>query len=309
VKSQSIPSEETSQTKTAVKNRGLGFWREPLVHFFVLGLVVFGLYAALEKRPEPVDDPFLVEVSSADIEWIRTMWSKRMGREPTVKEMRGTVNQMIREQILSREAVSLGLDEGDTVVRRRLAQKMDFLLKGLSDIREPTEDELRSYLQENRAIYEIPAEVTFTQIYFSSDKRGEEGAERAVRLVLEGLADKGVPSNVSDLGDPFLLAPSYSNKTLVEIRGEFGHRFAEAVWNQEPRRWHGPVGSGYGLHAVFVHERSDASLPVFSEVKDRLRADWMSEKQREIARNAYQKVRSRYRVLLEGMPYDLDMSG
>lgn len=85
---------------------------------FVLGLVVFGLHAVFEPKPEAADDPFLVEVSSADIEWFRTMWTKRIGREPTVEELRGQVNQLIREQVLSREAVSIGLDVEDTVVRR-----------------------------------------------------------------------------------------------------------------------------------------------------------------------------------------------
>ncbi len=150
--------------------------REPLIHFFVLGLVVFGLRGVLEKQPEAADDPFLVEVSSADIEWFRTMWSKRMGREPTVRELRGQLNQLIREQVLSREAVSMGLDEGDTVVRRRLAQKMGFLLKDLSDIGEPSDGELQAYLQEKRSTYEIPPRVTFTHVYFYADKRGEEGA-------------------------------------------------------------------------------------------------------------------------------------
>ena len=123
------------------KQPSFRIWKEPVIHFFVLGLVVFGLYAVMEKKPEAAADPFLVEVTSADIEWFRTMWTKRMGREPTVEEMRGMVNQMIREQVLSREAVSLGLDEGDTVVRRRLAQKMDFLFQDLSEITEPTDSE------------------------------------------------------------------------------------------------------------------------------------------------------------------------
>ena len=106
------------------------FWREPLIHFFVLGLAVFGLHTALDRKPEAiVNDPYLVEVSSADIEWLRTIFNKQMGREPTVQDLRGQVNQLIREQILSREAVAMGLDEGDIVVRRRLAQKMEFLFR------------------------------------------------------------------------------------------------------------------------------------------------------------------------------------
>ena len=284
--------------------------REPLIHFFVLGLVVFGLHGVLEEKPEAAEDPFLVEVTSADIEWFRTMWSKRMFREPNVKELRGEVNRLIREQILSREAVSLGLDEGDTVVRRRLAQKMNFLFRDLSDITEPSDGTLQEYLQKNRSSYEIPGRVTFTHVYFNTDKRGEEGAAKAVRALVERLNTiEGAPTDGSELGDPFLLKSSYSNWALVDIRSEFGTQFAKTVGEQKPRTWQGPVASGYGLHAVYVHERSDARLPDFSDLKETLKADWMAEKQREIARNAYQELRGRYRVLLEGMPYDLDMSG
>jgi hypothetical protein len=296
--------------KEAERRGAFRIWKEPLIHFFVLGLVVFGLHGVLEKKPEAADDPFLVEVSSADIEWFRTMWSKRMGREPTVEELRGQVNQLIREQVLSREAVSIGLDEGDMVVRRRLAQKMDFLFKDLSDITEPLDSELQTFLQEKRNTYEIPAEVTFTHVYFNTDKRGEEGAAEAVRMLVERLnANKDVPSDTSVLGDPFLLPSSYSNRTLVEIRREFGLEFAKMVWEQEPRTWQGPVASGFGYHAVNVQERSDAKLPDFSDVKERLKADWMAKRQREIARTAYENIRGRYRVLLEGMPYDLDVNG
>jgi hypothetical protein len=285
------------------------WFREPLIHFFVLGLVIFGLFSVLEEKPEPAEDPYLVEVSSADIEWFRTMWRKRMGREPTVEEMRGQVNQLIREQILSREAVSMGLDD-DIAVRRRLAQKMDFLFKDLSDITEPSDDELQAYLQEKRSTYEIPGQLTFTHVYFNTDKRGEKEAAEAVRQLVKKLnSNKGVPTDVSVMGDPFLLPSRYSDKSLVEIRGEFGHEFAETVRDQKSGTWQGPVASGYGLHAVYVHERSDAELPDFNDIKERIKEDWISEKQRELARKAYEKLRKRYQVLLEGMPYDLDIKG
>ena len=150
--------------------------KEPVIHFFVLGLVVFGLYRVLEKQPEAEVDPFLVEVSSADIEWFRTMWSKRMGREPTVEELRGQVHQLIREEVLSREKLAMGLDDGDMVVRRRLTQKMDFLFRDLSDIAEPSDSDLEEYLKRNPGAYEIPGELTFTQVYFNRDERGEVAA-------------------------------------------------------------------------------------------------------------------------------------
>jgi hypothetical protein len=284
--------------------------RDPLIHFFVLGLVVFGLHALFEPKPEPIDDPSLVEVTSADIEWFRIMWTKRMGREPTVEELRGQVNQLIHEQVLSREAVSMGLDVGDPVVRRRLAQKMDFLFKDLSDITEPTGAELQVYFKQNRSTYEIQKQISFTHVYFNADKRGEDqAADEARRLVARLNTNRGLPSDVSPLGDPFLLRSSYAGKILSEIQAEFGPRFAKAVYEQAPRKWQGPVASGYGLHAVYVHERSGAKLPPFDDIRERLKADWMSARQRQLSRKAYENIRGRYRVLLEGMPYDLDMSG
>jgi hypothetical protein len=267
------------------------------------------LYSVLEEKPEPAEDPYLVEISSADIEWFRTMWRKRMGREPTVEEMRGQVNQLIREQILSREAISMGLDD-DIAVRRRLAQKMDFLFKDLSDITEPSHEELQAYLQEKRSIYEIPGQLTFTQIYFNTDKRGEKEAAEAARQVVEKLnSKKSAPVDVSVMGDPFLLPSRYSDSSIVKIRGEFGPEFASTIRDQKPGTWQGPVASGYGLHAVYVHELSDTELPDFNDIKERLREDWISEKQRELARQAYEKLRKRYRVLLEGMPYEMDIKG
>jgi peptidyl-prolyl cis-trans isomerase C len=284
--------------------------REPLIHFFVLGLVVFGLYGAIEREKEPVGDPFLVEVSSAEIEWYRTMWSKRMGRQPTIEELRGQVNQLIREQVLSREALSMGLDDGDTVVRRRLAQKMDFMFKNLSSIPDPTDEVLQAYLRDNLSTYEIPGRITFTHIYFNTDKRGEEGAEKAVRQLLVKLnAGKSAPRDVSGLGDPFLLQSRYSNKTMPEIRREFGRGFAEDIQDQVIHTWQGPVRSGYGMHAVRVEARLDAELPEFIELEEALKSDWMVERQRELAGETYEKLRKRYQVLVEGMPYNLDIEG
>jgi hypothetical protein len=294
--------------KKAAGHRVFRFWKEPLIHFFVLGLVVFGLHRMLDKQPEAAGDPLLVEVTSADIEWFRTLWSKRMGREPTIEELRGQVHQLIREEVLSREALSMGLDEGDMVVRRRLAQKMDFLFADLSDITEPSEGELQAYLRENRSAYEIPGQVTFTQVYFNTDKRGEEEASEAVRLIVERLnANENVPPDASALGDPFLLPSSFSSISQAEIRAQFGAGFAGAVPALAPRIWHGPVASGYGLHAVYVHERMDATLPGFDDLKEKLKVDWMADRQRETVRRAYEALRGRYRVLVEGLPYELDM--
>lgn len=283
------------------------FRREPLIHFFILGLAVFGLHAALVRKPEPtVNDPYLVEVSSADIEWMRTIFKKQMGRGPTAQDLKGQVNQLIREQILSREAVAMGIDEGDIVVRRRLAQKMEFLFKDLSTMTEPTEDDLRKYYFENRRKYEAPPQVTFTQVYFSVENRGVEGAKQAAQALIK---EDGDPNKVSTLGDASILSPGCRQCGEKEIRSRFGTDFAEAVKNLKPGSWNGPVKSAYGFHAVYIYERQDTKLPKFRDIIDRIKNDWMSAKREEYTRRIYGEIRSRYRVLVEGLPYDFDLKG
>jgi parvulin-like peptidyl-prolyl isomerase len=282
---------------------------EPLLHLFVLGLVIFGLHAVLERGSGPEDsDPYLVEVSSADIEWFRTMWKKRMNREPTVQELRGQVNQVIRETILEREAARMGLDKDDVVVRRRLAQKMEFLFKDLSSLEQPSEEALRQYFEENRSRYETPGKVTFTQVFFDTDKRSVEGADRAVKAFIESSGTGDTDRSAAHrFGDASMLAPYCRECDGREIRNRFGEEFFVAVKDLSPGSWYGPVRSGYGLHAVYVEKRVDPRLPDFDEIRSEIEADWTSERQRMNTKKAYQEIRSEYRVLLEGMPYDLDV--
>jgi hypothetical protein len=162
------------------------FLKEPLLHFFLLGLVVFGLHAVLNSGVDTGSrgDPLLVEITSADIEWLRSTWNKKMGREPTPRELDGLVASFIREEVLYREAVSMGLDQHDSVVRRRMAQKMDFLFKDLAEMAQPTDEEISGWFDGNRERYRVPAHTSFTHVYFNRDRRGE-GVENDAREVLE----------------------------------------------------------------------------------------------------------------------------
>jgi len=297
-----------SAKKKPIKTKNLRswrFWREPLLHFFILGLAVFGLHAALDRKPAAtVNDPYLVEVSSADIEWMRTIFTKRVGREPTVQDLRSQVNQLIREQILSREAIAMGLDDGDIGVRRRLVQKMEFLFKDLSALSEPAEDDLRSYFFKNRHKYETSPRMTFTQVYFSIDTRGVEGAIRAAQTLIK---EDGDPYRVPTIGDASILSPHCTQCSVKEIRNRFGPDFTEDVKDLGAGSWNGPVKSAYGFHAVYIHERQDTKVPKFYDIIDQIKNDWMSEKREENTRRVYGEMRSRYRVLVEGLPYDFDL--
>ena len=272
--------------------------KKPLLHFFALGLVVFGLKAWFEKPAASTDNPRRVEITSADLDWFRAIWKKRMGRDPTSGELRAQVDQFARERILAAEAERLSLDQDDPVVSRRLAQKMEFLFKEMAAGLQPTDEELNIFLQKHRSRYEIPGETTFEQALFQTDQRGQAGAEQALALFLDH------PNLESDAT---MLPRLNENLSSVQIRGVFGADFAEAIARQKSGAWTGPVRSGYGLHAVLIHERTATILPSIEDIRERLVADWSSEKQTEIAEAAYMKTRGEYQVLVEGMPYTSDM--
>ncbi len=281
------------------------FLKEPLLHFFLLGLVVFGLHAVLNSGADTGSrgDPLLVAITSADIEWLRSTWNRKMGREPTPRELDGLVASFIREEVLYREAVSMGLDQHDSVVRRRMAQKMDFLFKDLAEMAQPTDEEISGWFDGNRERYRVPAHTSFTHVYFNRDRRGE-GVENDAREVLEKvLAEEFDPSRTSSLGDRFMLQSYYPTQSTDSIAREFGKTFADSVAPMEAGRWHGPVYSGYGLHLVYVHDRTDSRLPDIEEVRKEVVRDLMSERKEKVNAAAYREIKSKYRILVENMPY------
>jgi hypothetical protein len=282
--------------------------KEPLFHFFLLGLVIFGLHATLNSDADTGSrgDPLLVEISSADIEWLRSAWNKKMGREPTPREATGLVDSFIREEILYREAVSMGLDQHDSVVRRRMAQKMDFLFKDLAEMAPPTDEEINGWFGKNIERYRVPAHTSFTHVYFNRDRRGEKVEGDAREVLAKILSEEIDPSQAPLLGDRFMLQSYYPTQGIDGIAREFGKTFADSAAPMEAGRWHGPVYSGYGLHLVYVHDRSDSRLPELEEVRSEVIRDLMSERREKVNAAAYGEIKSKYRILVEDMPYRED---
>lgn len=279
--------------------------REPLLHFFLLGAVVFGLHAVLTTgaKPPPPKNQRLVEITSADIEWLRSNWNKRMWREPTSGELQNLIDSFIREEILYREAVAMGLDQHDSIVRRRLAQKMEFLFKDLAEMAQPTLVELQAYLEDHPERYRFPARVSFTHVYFSPDRRGER-AESDARKVLQSLEAGGLePSEAPLLGDRLMLQTHYSRQATEDAAREFGTAFARRLFELEVGHWDGPVASAYGLHLVFVHDRIESRLPRLEEVREKVETDLLESRRRKVNQAAYDEIRSRYEVLVENLPY------
>jgi hypothetical protein len=272
--------------------------RTPVINFFLLGLVVFGLKAWFEKPQTDSSGDRRIEISSADIDWYLTLFRKRMGREPALEELQGHVNQLVRERVLSAEARRLGLNENDDVIRRRLAQKMDYLFRDSAAGIEPSDEVLERFLSENSERYELPGSTTFLQVFFSPELHGEEKARQ--------LAEDFVQTQ-SGPGDPTILPEKQEKVSPVQVRGIFGDEFSRRISGLGPGKWSGPLRSSYGFHAVLIEEQIPPVRPSVNDLRERLTMDWLSGEQARAAAENYGELRGRYQVLVEGMPYSSDM--
>lgn len=267
--------------------------RQPLFQFLVLGVVLFGLYAIFGQKQEAESKEIVI--TNQQIALLATMWEKQWRRPPTPQEMQGLVESFIREEVLYREALAMGLDRDDTVVRRRLAQKIEFLAQDLATQGEPGDAELRTFFAENSERFEIPATVTFTHVYLNLDERSEAVFDDADRIL--GALRAGADPNQQ--GDRFMLQSRYVGLDRQGVARNFGSQFADSIFALTSDDWEGPVQSGYGLHLVRIEGREEAYLPPFEEVRLRVRDEFISNRRREVDELFYQRLREGYTITIE----------
>jgi hypothetical protein len=272
--------------------------REPLLHFLAIGAAIFGLYA-LTAEPEATATGDRIVVSGGDIARLSSLWEKRWQRLPTEDELRGLIDEHIREEVLYREALALGLDRDDTVVRRHLRQKFEFLTQDLAVAHEPEAAKLATWFEANRERYRAPSRLSFAQVYFSLDRRGAAG-EREARLVLASLRDDATGTGWAGLGDVTMLDDTYRDRTVQEIEALFGREFVAALAGLEPGVWSGPIASGYGLHLVRLDARSPGEVPPLGEVERQVRDDWDYEQRRQANEAIFRQLLERYEVVVNG---------
>ncbi len=270
--------------------------RDPLSHFLAIGMVLFVLSFWLGRPAE--DTSRVIHISAGDVEGIKTIWAKTRFRPPTEVELEGMIESRIKEEILYREALAFGLSKDDTVIRRRLAQKMEFLSEGLIDPGEPSDSDLETYLAAHPEQFQEPARVTFEHVYLNPERRGERLEQDAKALLVSFQIGDG-SINGRNAGDPILLDTRFDLVSQVSIASTFGEEFAKAVMPLPQGQWHGPVRSGYGLHLVYMHERQEARLPDLNTVRDRVRMALLSERRRDSIKNFYETLRDRYEIVVE----------
>ncbi len=200
----------------------------------------------------------------------------------------------------------MGLDRDDTIIRRRLAQKLEFLSQDLVASIPPTDEELRAWFDEHAERYQLPALTTLTQIFVDPDRRGERTHADAAAIGAELRALEPPTEGAAALGDPFMLQSYYPERSEAELAKLFGSGFARSVSSLEPGSWHGPVLSGYGMHWVYVDSRSRAELPEFAAVRDRVQQDWEDDRRERFNEEYYAALRARYEVVVEDEEADDD---
>lgn len=270
--------------------------RQPLLQFLVLGLILFGLYTVFGQKQETESKEIVI--SSQQVEFLASMWEKQWRRPPTPQELEGLIQSFIREEVLYREALAMGLDRDDMVVRRRLAQKIEFLAQDLATQGEPGAAELRTFFEENAEDFEVPATLTFTHVYLNLDQRGEDVFDDADEV----LADLRGGADPTQEGDRFMLQSHYADLTQQGVARNFGNQFAEAIFELAPGNWEGPVQSGYGIHLVRVEGRQEAYLPPFEEVSPRVRDEFLSTRRREVDELFFERLREGYTITIEEPP-------
>ncbi len=273
--------------------------REPLIHFLLIGGGIYGLYGISSSGVDYADER-TIAISAGDLEALSGRWSQLWNRPPTEAELAGLVDEHVRRRILHREALAMGLDVGDVVIERRLAQKLERVAEGLITPLEPSVEELRAWYAEHPDHFKRPDRYSFAQIYFSPDERGSAAADDA-RKTLETIRTLGAaPRDLRDYGDRLMLRPAYQDVSQAEITKLFGPEFARAVVELEPGAFRGPIESGYGVHLVRLDEVVLSPPPAFESVRAQIREVWTAERIDERSERFIRELMDRYEVVIEG---------
>lgn len=287
-------SPSTSQ-KPGAASRIASIFAEPLVHFLLIGAILFAVYSYLQSDTRSNPQRFLV--SAGKIEHLASLFTRTWQRPPTRVELEGLIDDYVREEIAYREGMKMGLDEDDTIIRRRIRQKLDFIADDLGSQIEPTEEQLTTFLNENPDIYRIDPRMTFQQVFLDPDRHAVDLQESMAKLLNTLQSDPTVAAE--QLGDQTLLEYQNTDRTKRDVASNFGPRFAEEIVKLPLQQWHGPIRSSYGVHAVYITERTEGRLPTLNEVRDLVRRDWEQKHRKDLIESFYQGLMKKYEVAIE----------
>ena len=276
--------------------------REPLIHFLLIGAFLFAADRYMQPVSGGTPSSKQIQLSLDDLSQMVMLFQSQWRREPTAQELARLVENKVQEEILYREALAMGLEKDDTIVKRRMAQKLRFLAEDVAAAREPTTAELKSWFEKNNAMFAQPNRVSFRHLYFSPDRRGQRARDDAAKALAKLAGQPQDAKLAASLADPFMFQDYYRDRAPEFLGKEFGPQFAQAVAKLPPGSWQGPIESGFGWHLVFVDTVIPGRVPAFEEIEPDVKTAWLGEQKEQAWRKAYEAMRAKYTVLLPAPP-------
>ncbi len=263
--------------------------REPLLHFLLAGAGLFLLFNYVSEPKMTGDDQIIV--TSGQIEHLVTLFVKTRVRPPSDAELRGLIDSFILEEVLYREATAIGLDENDTIIRRRLKQKMEFLVDDFSAA-EPTDEELQQFLDADPDRFQTDARISFEQVYLI------DSSLEAANAVLVHL-QKDEPVKTDNALASGLLPGHFEDASASSITSQFGASFKDNLFALEPGHWTGPVESPFGLHLIRIDQIVEARVPALAEVRSVVQRDWLADRRNKARQVLFDELRAKYTITIE----------
>ncbi len=272
------------------------FLSEPFLHFLLIGLMIFVTSSYILKRREARK----IIIDKAVIAKLTLAWETQFGKTPDNKELKIALDDYIKQEVLVREAQQLGLNQDDEIIKRRLQQKMAFIIKDNIIVPDPDETTLESYYEKNASKFTESPKVSFSHIYFSADNSNSEKARQRALEVLHSLEAKTAPPRAPQLGDHFMLLFDYNNVDKTELTGLFGDSpFTDSLFTVKENKWFGPFLSGYGWHLMYVNKRLGNITPPLSKIKDKVIDSYKNDKLNQMDDDAMVKLVEKYNVELK----------
>lgn len=268
-----------------------------MLYFLLLGGALFALFQLVSD--ESFSDPEQREeivVSEGRINALLQRFEKTWRRPPTRVELDGLIQNFVREEVMYREALALGLDRDDPVVRRRLRQKLEFISEALAALEEPGDEELQAFLDANAESYRQPSRFSFRQVFINSPESSQKAKTEALELLAALRSDR---INAAEAGDAHILQHQFVNQSDWEIERTMGRRFLQGLEEIQTGNWQGPIVSGFGLHLVYISESIEGDISRLGEVRDQVFRDWSARKRKQFNEAFYEKLRERYKVTIE----------
>ncbi len=267
--------------------------REPLAHFLLAGGLLCAAYLLAGPASEPPKEQ--VVITQAQQKNLAALFERTWNRPPTPQELDGLIQSHIREEVLAREAVALGLNDGDAVVRKRLAQKLEFLSDDLAAQLDPTDEELETFLGTNADRYRLDARYSLEQIFIAPGKSEEERTKVSEAVLASLMA--GAPPDT--LGDRTLLPFQMKTATAAKIASTYGQEFADSLEHLTLGDWHKDVRSSFGDHLVRITEKQEPALPPLADIREYVERDWCDAQRLKLRDAYYDDVRGAYDVIVD----------